>query len=150
MADNGSQNRRRAALAAFVHTDAETLSAALDGLADVPPARTVKGPEVGLLMVRGRTGGGGAPFNLGEASMTRCVVALPCGTTGFGHVLGREAEKARLVAILDALGQTDTHGDAVHALAGRLAAEQAQADAQKAAETAATRVEFFTMARENL
>ncbi len=46
-------------------------------------------PEIGLVMVRGRIGGDGAPFNMGEATVTRAAVSLPGGEVGFGHVLGR-------------------------------------------------------------
>lgn len=143
---------RRARLAVLVAADASRLRALLADLSGppVPQARTLKGPEVGLMMVRGRIGGGGAPFNVGEAAMARCVVALPCGTMGFGHVLGRDGEKARLVATLDALGETEAHGSAVREAVELLGAEQAAAADRRARETAATRVEFFTMARENL
>ena len=50
---------------------------ALDGL---PAHALVRGPEQGLVMVRGRTGAVGAPFNLGEMTVTRCSVRLADGT----------------------------------------------------------------------
>ena len=56
-------------------------------------------------MLRGRAGGDGAPFNVGEATVTRAIVELPSGERGYGHILGRDAERARLAAILDALWQ---------------------------------------------
>ena len=149
MANIRSDEDRRNALAALVHADVGALRDGLGAIGAPAGVRTLRGPETGLVMVEGRTGGGGAPFNLGEASMTRCVVALACGTVGFGHVLGRDGEKARLIATLDALGETEQHAAAVAALVARLAAEQAEAARQSAADTAATRVEFFTMAREN-
>ena len=43
-------------------------------LGTLPDYRVLRGPEAGLVMVRGRTGGGGAPFNLGEMTATRCTV----------------------------------------------------------------------------
>jgi len=148
MDEGRTDEERRAALGTLAHARTAALREGLARLADAPAARVLKGPETGLVMIRGRTGGGGAPFNVGEATMTHCVVALPCGTTGFGYVLGREAEKARLVAHLDALGGTASHADAVRRLVGDLASAQVEAATRKAAETAATRVEFFTMARE--
>ncbi|MGI9568832.1 MAG: phosphonate C-P lyase system protein PhnG, partial [Desulfobulbia bacterium] len=39
----------------------------------------VRKPETGLVMVRGRAGGTGNPFNLGEATVTRCSVRSPSG-----------------------------------------------------------------------
>ena len=68
-------------------------------------ARDLKPAETGLVMLRGRAGGDGAPFNLGEATVTRAIVELPGGERGYGHILGRDAERARLAAILDALWQ---------------------------------------------
>lgn len=116
-------------------------------LAPAAGARTLRAPEIGLVMVRGRIGGDGAPFNLGEATVTRAAVALPGGEIGLGHVLGRDRERARLAALGDALWQSPDHRPAVEeAAAGirsRLAAE-AQARRER---TAATRVDFFTMVR---
>ena len=60
-------------------------------------------------MVRGRIGGDGAPFNVGEATVTRAAVRLASGEIGFGYVLGRDHEKARLIALCDALLQTDRY-----------------------------------------
>jgi alpha-D-ribose 1-methylphosphonate 5-triphosphate synthase subunit PhnG len=109
-------------------------------------ARDLKPIESGLVMLRGRIGGDGAPFNLGEATVTRAVIELPTGERGFAHILGRDASAARLVAIADALWQRET-GDVetviLAPIAERLAAEAAKARA----ETAATRVDFFTLVR---
>ncbi|MGQ3358871.1 MAG: phosphonate C-P lyase system protein PhnG, partial [Phreatobacter sp.] len=52
--------------------------AALDAMAG-DRAEVLRAPEIGLVMVRGRVGGDGAPFNLGEATVTRAAVALPDG-----------------------------------------------------------------------
>ena len=65
----------------------------------------MRGPETGLVMLRGRIGGGGAPFNFGEATVTRATVRLPGGAIGHSYALGRDKEKARLAAIADALWQ---------------------------------------------
>jgi alpha-D-ribose 1-methylphosphonate 5-triphosphate synthase subunit PhnG len=109
-------------------------------------ARDLKPVETGLVMLRGRIGGDGQPFNLGEATVTRAAVELETGERGFAHILGRDAETARLAAIADALWQRET-GDVettiLAPIAERLAAEAAKARA----ETAATRVDFFTLAR---
>ncbi|WP_164159261.1 phosphonate C-P lyase system protein PhnG, partial [Stenotrophomonas maltophilia] len=82
-------------------------------ISPMPAIRTLRAPEIGLVMVRGRIGGDGAPFNLGEATVTRAAVALPSGEVGFGHVLGRDGEKARLAALADALWQNEAHRAAV-------------------------------------
>lgn len=114
----------------------------------LPQAVPVRGPDIGTVMVRGKMGGGGALFNLGEASVTRATVKLETGEIGHSVVLGRDEQKARIVAHLDALRQ---HPDWVAvidetivlpALSERKAQENIRAE-----ETEATRVDFFTVAR---
>ena len=111
-------------------------------------ARALKPVESGLVMLRGRIGGDGAPFNLGEATVTRAVVELPTGERGFAHILGRDAEKARLAAIVDALWQRAAERGDVETIVLSPIAERLAAEAAKTrAETAATRVDFFTLVR---
>jgi len=111
-------------------------------------ARDLKPVETGLVMLRGRMGGDGAPFNLGEATVTRAVVELPTGERGYGHVLGREPERARAAAVLDALWQIPAEREAVETEALRpIEARLAGSHAKRQAETAATRVDFFTLVR---
>jgi alpha-D-ribose 1-methylphosphonate 5-triphosphate synthase subunit PhnG len=111
-------------------------------------ATDLKPVETGLVMLRGRAGGDGAPFNLGEATVTRAVVELPGGERGYAHVLGRDAERTRLAAIFDALWQKPLQRRVVETcvlepIAARLEAERAR----RRAEVAATRVDFFTLRR---
>ena len=120
----------------------------LTAMGDVVAHTDLRPPETGLVMLRGRIGGDGAPFNVGEATVTRCAVQLPSGQVGFSYALGRDLAKARLAAVCDALWQSDTHRDAIerHVLSpvrNRIDAERAQTDRR----TAATRVDFFTMVR---
>ncbi|WP_420391511.1 phosphonate C-P lyase system protein PhnG [Acuticoccus sp.] len=143
-----SEVARQSLLRSLALAEPDELAAAVRDLPqDVPGHEVVRGPEVGLVMVRGRIGGGGAPFNAGEATMTRCVVRLSTGEVGFGHVLGRDGERARHVALLDALGQTPRYGGRVGAVAAALDAARMARTAARAAEVGATRVDFFTMAR---
>ncbi len=109
----------------------------------------LRAPERGLVMVRGRAGGDGAAFNLGEMSVTRCSVRLPDGTVGHGYVAGRSTRHAELAALFDGLLQTADWSDRVAARV--IAPTQAKLAAERlrtASKTAATRVEFFTMVRE--
>jgi alpha-D-ribose 1-methylphosphonate 5-triphosphate synthase subunit PhnG len=111
-------------------------------------ARDLKPAETGLVMLRGRAGGDGAPFNLGEATVTRAVVELPSGERGYAHVLGRDAERARLAAIFDALWQKAGNRETVEKRVLKPIAARIQAARAKAsAEIAATRVDFFTLRR---
>ncbi|ASY73029.1 protein phnG [Sinorhizobium fredii USDA 205] len=123
------------------------LSAAWEAIPDKPEVAPVRGPETGLVMVRGRIGGGGDPFNLGEATVSRATVRLSTGEVGHGQLLGTDRERARYAAIFDALFQNDARRPAVEALQRLIAARLEAEDRQRAEETAATRVDFFTMVR---
>lgn len=107
----------------------------------------VRAPECGMVMLRGRVGGTGDAFNLGEATVTRCAVRLG-ERLGVGYVLGRDRRRAELVALLDALLQDDARRDELlREVVEPLAREQADAAAARSREVAASRVEFFTMVR---
>jgi alpha-D-ribose 1-methylphosphonate 5-triphosphate synthase subunit PhnG len=143
----GKQAQRQAAMAVLAHADAADIAAHLDSLA-WPAHENLREPENGLVMVRGRTGGDGAPFNLGEATVSRAAVRLASGEVGFGYTLGRDRQKAQLIALCDALIQTADHAESVEAqvLAPLRAAMISERNA-RAAETAATRVDFYTLVR---
>ncbi|WP_411034897.1 phosphonate C-P lyase system protein PhnG [Shinella sp. BYT-45] len=138
---------RQRAMGLLAKASRAELQAAFDALADKPAVQPVRGPETGLVMVRGRIGGGGAPFNLGEATVSRASVRLEDGTVGHGQALGTDGAKARLAAIFDALFQQPARKGEVEALLGAIATRVAAEDAAKARQTAATRVDFFTMVR---
>lgn len=109
----------------------------------------LKGPETGLVMAQGRAGGDGRRFNLGEISVTRAVAGLG-EFVGQGYVLGRDQRRAELVAVFDALLQAGRHREL---LLSRLL-EPVREDLRRRAEedrrkADATRVEFFTLARES-
>jgi alpha-D-ribose 1-methylphosphonate 5-triphosphate synthase subunit PhnG len=136
---------RKAVMAVAAQATATEL-APLDAIAG-PDIRVLRAPEIGLVMVRGRIGGDGAPFNLGEATVTRAAVSLASGETGFGHVLGRDRDKARLAALADALWQAPATRDAVESVLEPVRARLAAGAALARAQAAATRVDFFTMVR---
>jgi alpha-D-ribose 1-methylphosphonate 5-triphosphate synthase subunit PhnG len=145
--DNGKQAQRKAAMTVLAHADAAAIARHLDAIA-VPPHEHLREPENGLVMVRGRIGGDGAPFNLGEATVSRAAVRLSSGEVGFGYTLGRDRRKARMIALCDALIQSNQYADTVEAkIVGPLRAQMVSERDQRAAETAATRVDFYTMVR---
>lgn len=124
------------------------MDAALASLSPSPMVRDVRPAEAGLIMLRGRIGGDGAPFNLGEATVTRATVQLSTGEVGFGYLLGRSKARARLAAIIDAAGQNADYRHTLEAsFVAPVTARLAMADRAIHEETAATRVEFFTMVR---
>ncbi|WP_054301932.1 phosphonate C-P lyase system protein PhnG [Gemmobacter sp. LW-1] len=116
-------------------------------LPDLPETALLRPAEVGSIMVRGRVGGTGAPFNLGEMTVTRCSLRLDCGAVGHAYVQGRDKDHARRAAVVDALMQTPeaarVEAQVLHPL--RLEAEARRTT--RAAKAAATKVEFFTMVR---
>uniref|UniRef100_UPI0019543B91 phosphonate C-P lyase system protein PhnG n=1 Tax=Klebsiella pneumoniae TaxID=573 RepID=UPI0019543B91 len=71
------QAARRAAMAIAARATSAELALIETTISPMPAIRTLRAPEIGLVMVRGRIGGDGAPFNLGEATVTRAAVALP-------------------------------------------------------------------------
>jgi alpha-D-ribose 1-methylphosphonate 5-triphosphate synthase subunit PhnG len=141
------QKRRQAAMAVLAHAEAGEIARRLAGIV-VPAHENLREPENGLVMLRGRTGGDGAPFNLGEATVSRAAVRLASGEVGIGYTLGRDRDKAQLIALCDALVQTADHAAALEAQV--LAPLRLQIEGErkrKAAEAAATRVDFYTLVR---
>ena len=104
-------------------------------------------PEIGAVMVRGRAGATGGPFNLGEMTVTRCSLKLADGTVGHGYVQGRNKQDAEAAALVDALMQTDAARMVRSDVLDPLMTEEADRRATRAAKAAATRVEFFTLVR---
>jgi alpha-D-ribose 1-methylphosphonate 5-triphosphate synthase subunit PhnG len=139
---------RRAAMAVLVEAERQELASLLAGLEPLPAHEIVRQPETGLVMVQGRVGGDGSPFNLGEATVSRAAVRLESGEMGFGYVLGRDREKARLVALCDALFQSESYRPAVESkILAPLHERIHDEHRHVAARTAATRVDFFTLVR---
>lgn len=107
----------------------------------------LRGPEQGLVMLRGRAGGDGAAFNVGETSVTRCTVRDAAGRIGHAYLCGRDGQLAELAARLDAVLQDEAaHNAFAQAVIAPLAAAQAARRAADARKAAATRVQFFTLA----
>jgi alpha-D-ribose 1-methylphosphonate 5-triphosphate synthase subunit PhnG len=147
MQENSRQAHRKAAMAVLAHSAASDIACRLDTIA-LPAHENLRESENGLVMVRGRIGGDGAPFNLGEATVSRAAVRLATGEVGFGYTLGRDREKARMIALCDALVQSDEFAGAVEAkVLAPLRAAIVSSRKAKAAETTATRVDFYTMVR---
>ena len=125
----------------------KTLNEAAMRYGDLPAYLWLRRPEIGLAMVRARTGGTGAQFNLGEMSVTRCALRLQSGQMGVAYVAGRDTRHAELAAVFDALMQSDARDRVaqivLHPIEAALLAEQAQAHAR----AQATKVEFMTMVR---
>lgn len=114
---------------------------------NLPDHTVLRGPEVGAVMVRGRVGGTGQPFNLGEMTVTRCSVRLTSGAVGHAHVQGRDKAHALRAAVLDALLQTDDAATLEARILTPLRTAETAARSLRATKAAATKVEFFTLVR---
>jgi alpha-D-ribose 1-methylphosphonate 5-triphosphate synthase subunit PhnG len=134
-------------MAILARASAATLTDHLHHAPELPDYVRLRGPETGLVMVRGRAGGGGGAFNLGETTVTRCSVRDAAGRIGHAYVRGRDQTQAELAARLDAVLQDPIlHDTYATAVIDPLAAAQAESIAQNARKAAATRVQFFTLA----
>ena len=139
---------RRDWMAVLAKADPGTLQRLWSGLGIEARFTTLRPAETGMVMVRGRAGGDGMAFALGEMTVTRCTVRLDGSEVlGFAYVAGRDRRHAEIAARADALLQTDRR-DAVEAtVIAPLRAAQAEARAAARRKAAATRVDFFTMVR---
>ena len=143
--NNAPRKRWLAVLARATRLELEDARAAI---ADLPSIEHVRSPEPGMVMLRGRVGGTGDAFNLGEATVTRCALRVGAGALGVGYTLGRDRRKAELVALFDALLQDEARQDRLlRDVIGPMHMRQlAQCEAESRA-VAASKVEFFTFVR---
>ena len=123
------------------------IDALLQQTGPLPTHELLKAPQTGTVMVEGRAGGAGRRFNLGEATVTRCVVRLEGGAMGFSYALGRDGRKARLAAVTDALLQGEAETGPLRRGVFALAQRQQAARELASRKAAATKVDFFTLVR---
>ena len=146
--DHRPDAARRRQLSVLAQGEGMLLAERWAALGIDPECVLVRGPEVGLIALRGRMGGGGAPFNFGEATATRATVRLADGTIGHAVALGRDTKKVKLAAVIDALAQDEAMAARIdEQIIAPLERAIAARDGRRAEETAATRVDFFTMVR---
>ena len=150
---------RRAWMAVMARASRADLEAALNRAMEGtawPTFDWLRAPEIGLAMVRGRVGGTGDAFNMGEATVTRATLRLrhadnsanESATIGVACHLGRDRRRAELAALADALLQTPQHHARLHEQVVTPLAEQLETRrAQRQQDASSTRVEFFTMVR---
>jgi alpha-D-ribose 1-methylphosphonate 5-triphosphate synthase subunit PhnG len=144
---DAAQAARRARMAILAGADVALLEAAFAALSPPPTWQRLRGPETGMVMVRGRMGGEGRAFNLGEMTVTRCAVALADGRIGHAYLAGRDHRRAELAAVLDAaaLGEA-VPAPLAQALAEMETAQNAARD-DRSRRAAATKVDFYGMVR---
>ncbi|MGK7928828.1 MAG: phosphonate C-P lyase system protein PhnG [Spirulina sp.] len=142
-----SKTERQNWMATLAKTSPECLEERVKTLGDLPEYRFLRSPEIGLTMVRGRAGGTGQIFNLGEMTIVRCV-AIVEEKTGFGYVAGRSRRHAELAAVCDALLQHPDWRDRVQKLVIEpLQKERERQKETQQRQTESTKVNFFTLLR---
>ncbi|MGE8632689.1 MAG: phosphonate C-P lyase system protein PhnG [Achromobacter piechaudii] len=148
-AGQDAANVRRAAwMRVLALADPAALHGAFSALGSVPAHQMLRPAQTGMAMVRARSGGTGARFNLGEMTVTRCAVTLADGVVGVAYVQGRSLRHAEQAAVADALLQMPDWHDAVQEkLVQPLARQHADKVEAQARVAAQTKVEFFTMVR---
>jgi len=148
MKDTVSENNPRKAWMGLLAKAPEGRVAALLDAEIYRPAFTwLRAPEIGSTMVRARAGATGAPFNLGEMTITRCALTLEAGEVGHSYIQGRSKADAEVAALVDALMQTAMASRLRETVLEPLEAGMATMKAARAAKAAATKVDFFTMTR---
>jgi len=144
-----AQAERQRWLSILAKAPEDRLEALCRGIGETPDYTLLRRPEIGLVMVQGRISGSGAAFAAGEMTVTRAAVRLEGGQLGIGYVGGRRPRQAELVALIDALGQLPHWRQPIEdRIVGPLAAEAEARRRQRLATAAATKVDFFTVARE--
>ena len=142
-------------------------------LSIVPSYSLLKAPEVGMTMVRAKTGGTGQAFNMGEMTVTRTVIRLDVSEghlkessseekgveekcveekrtdiIGFGYTAGRDTKKSELIAVVDAYFQLPEYTDLIEEkILQPLLDKQRHQEESEAKKVDATKVNFFTMVR---
>jgi alpha-D-ribose 1-methylphosphonate 5-triphosphate synthase subunit PhnG len=128
---------------------AQSLAKCFETIGDPPDFRWLRQPEVGAVMTRGRAGGTGQMFSVGEMSVTRCAITMESlpDVVGHAYVQGRDIEKAKAAAICDALLQTSRRHEIWAKVIEPLRSEEKERHLKSRRKAGATKVDFFTMVR---
>lgn len=147
-AENAEVIARQRVMRVLAQAPDQQLEDLYEKFADKPDWTFARKPETGLVMTRGRIGGGGAPFNLGEMTVTRAAIQLESGEIGHAYCQGRNQRKAAIAAFFDAAWLSEAHKQNVEAnILAPLEQEQLTTKKDKLKKAAATKVDFFTMVR---
>ena len=138
---------RRGWMSLLATASSQALAEGLSDLGALPSYDMLRRPEIGGVMVRGRMGGTGGQFNLGEMTVTRCSLRLESGVVGHAYVQGRNRDHAERAALVDALMQTAQADEVRVKVLAPLSESRSAERATRARKAAATKVDFFTMVR---
>ena len=104
-------------------------------------------PEIGTVMVQGRIGATGDQFNVGEITVPRCSLKINGDIVGHGYSKGRNKDKVKIIALCDALSQTNELESVRKLIINPLEIEASKNKKQEREKAEATKVDFFTMVR---
>ena len=138
---------RKEWLSLMATSNGARLAALWEAMGLTPDFTMLRQPEIGAVMVRGRAGGTGNAFNLGEMTVTRTSLRLADGTIGHGWCQGRDKTQARTIALVDALMQCHEAEMIETRIIAPLRIDHKARHTARAERAAATKVDFFTMAR---
>lgn len=144
---NWENTSRQHWLSVLARMTIQELTDARSALEMCPPYENVREPQSGLMMAEGRAGGSGGRFNLGQISVSRAAVRLNTGELGIGYCLGQNEAQAELIALFDALLQTDRQNELSAAVIEPAHRKQRAAADLKSRKAASSKVDFFTMVR---
>lgn len=141
------RSARQKWMAILAKSNLNQLETKVAEIGTLPEYSFIRPPEIGLTMVRGRAGGTGQVFNLGEMTITRCTLKIE-EVIGFGYVGGRSYRHAELAALCDGLMQIPEWHDIVQSIVIEfLEAEAKRKTEIQQCQTEATKVNFFTLKR---
>ena len=148
MSPDAVQSARQQWLGVLAKATSHSLQQQWQSLQLEPEYQFIRKPETGLTMLRGRLGGSGQPFNMGEMTLTRCAVRLGSGTLGVSYIAGRNKQHAITAALADALLQEEATTDILQQkLIAPLQAELDAGRRERITQANSTKVDFFTLVR---
>ncbi|MBD1574147.1 phosphonate C-P lyase system protein PhnG [Vibrio sp. S17_S38] len=146
--NNKTKTLRQYWMSVLATTDFERLSDLWQAQSFTPDYQLIRAPEIGLAQVQARMGGTGNRFNVGDITVTRCVVKLANGDLGYSYLSGRNKAHAELAAVIDALMQSQTYQhELMLSLIEPLQTLRDQKHQQRQQQVASSKVDFFTLVR---
>ncbi len=143
-----TKKQRQQWMSILAKSSSRELEDAWQEISEKPVYRHLHKPETGSVMVRGRAGGSGIRFNLGEMTATRCTIQIVKGHVGSAYVMGRDHRHAELAAIFDALLQDPLHHHKISNNVVSILKDSCNKRKEEVSKkSAATKVDFFTMVR---
>ncbi|THB77886.1 MAG: phosphonate C-P lyase system protein PhnG [Desulfobacteraceae bacterium] len=142
------KTERKAWIKLLAGADPARLKAFRDQLPDSVRYAYIVRPETGMLMVQAKADGSQNRFNLGEVTISRCVLEVNEKYLGGAWVMGGDLNHAELAAMFDGLLQDPEHHESLMNGLIRVLEQDYENEIRSMENDARdTTVEFFTMKR---